>query len=113
VCFSAAVPFQGGTDHINERWQDDWAAMFASHGFKPYDLVRPNVWDRAEVAPWYAQNLLLYSATPLAAPLAGERMPLRIVHPRQYYDRQARTLSRFELLSQAKRTFRRELGQQR
>jgi hypothetical protein len=25
VLFSAAIPGQPGTDHINPRWQDEWA----------------------------------------------------------------------------------------
>src|SRR5438874_4807793 len=30
VLFSAAVPQQGGTDHVNEQWPDYWAELFAS-----------------------------------------------------------------------------------
>jgi SAM-dependent methyltransferase len=77
VLFSAAIPRQSGTDHINERWQSDWARMFAVHGYYPHDAVRPVVWDEPEVEPWYAQNALLYLREPSPAP-----MMLDLVHPR-------------------------------
>ena len=28
VLFSAAIPFQGGTHHVNLQWQDYWAGLF-------------------------------------------------------------------------------------
>jgi hypothetical protein len=39
VLFSAAVPRQGGTKHINERWQSYWAAQFRERGYTAYDVV--------------------------------------------------------------------------
>src|SRR5215469_304150 len=44
VLFSAAVPGQGGTGHINEQWQDYWADLFAREGFVPVDAIRPAIW---------------------------------------------------------------------
>ena len=35
VLFSAAVPGQGGTNHVNEQWQDYWIALFGARGFLP------------------------------------------------------------------------------
>lgn len=85
VAFSAAVPGQGGTGHVNEQWQDFWAAHFRAEGYEPVDLVRPRVWDDAGVRYFYAQNLLVYvdPARADAAAAAGA-MPLRVVHPRLY-----------------------------
>ena len=77
VLFSAAIPRQSGTDHINERWQSDWARMFAVHGYHPHDAVRPLVWDDPGVEPWYAQNALLYLREP-----SPEPPMLDLVHPR-------------------------------
>src|SRR5262249_54594815 len=34
VVFSAAIPFQGGTAHLNEQWQSYWAHLFARHGYQ-------------------------------------------------------------------------------
>lgn len=61
VLFSAAVPGQGGNNHINEQWQSYWADRFAKHGYGPRDIVRPAVWEDRRVAYWYRQNAVLYS----------------------------------------------------
>lgn len=89
VLFSAAVPFQGGSDHINERWQDDWAAMFEAEGYVAIDAVRPRVWDDPTVEFWYAQNAILYVRRDRLADYpklagAGSDWPLRLVHTRMY-----------------------------
>jgi 2-polyprenyl-3-methyl-5-hydroxy-6-metoxy-1,4-benzoquinol methylase len=54
VLFSAAVPGQGGTHHVNEQWQDYWAELFVRHNYVPIDCVRKTVWDNDEVAWWYS-----------------------------------------------------------
>jgi SAM-dependent methyltransferase len=61
VLFSAAVPGQGGNNHINEQWQSYWADKFAAHGYGPRDIIRPAVWNDRRVAYWYRQNAVLYS----------------------------------------------------
>jgi hypothetical protein len=83
VLFSAAIPHQGGTGHINERWQDYWAGLFAAHGYEAKDCIRPRVWNNGGSALWYAQNTLLYveESVSLDCP---EGWPLRIVHPDLY-----------------------------
>lgn len=90
VCFSAAIPFQGGTHHVNERWQEEWAGLFADHGYRPVDLVRTKVWDNPDVEPWYAQNMLLYVGVDVE--LVGDRLPMRLVHPALYTFRVSRAL---------------------
>jgi SAM-dependent methyltransferase len=60
ILFGAAVPGQGGCDHINEQWQSYWSERFASLGYRPYDVVRPKVWTDPRVEHWYRQNSLLY-----------------------------------------------------
>jgi SAM-dependent methyltransferase len=62
VAFSAAIPLQAGTDHINCQWQSWWAALFAAHKYEPIDAVRRRVWRDPDVEFWYAQNLLLYAS---------------------------------------------------
>ena len=61
VVFSAAIPFQGGTAHLNEQWQSYWARLFARHGYDAYDPFRPVVWHDTQVAWWYRQNTLLFA----------------------------------------------------
>jgi SAM-dependent methyltransferase len=90
VLFSAAVPSQGGTHHVNEQWPDYWATRFEDRGYKMCDLIRDRIWDSPEVEWWYAQNIFLFSRQPLAsvesAPNgAVSRWPaLRRVHPRLF-----------------------------
>jgi hypothetical protein len=62
VLFSAAVPGQGGTDHINEQWPDFWAELFATHGYECIDAIRWRHWTDQCVEFWYAQNSFLYVA---------------------------------------------------
>jgi SAM-dependent methyltransferase len=89
VAFSAAVPAQGGTGHLNEQWPAYWTDLFAEHGYEPLDCLRPLIWDDERVEWWYAQNLILFGRPeafdrlPALAddPRRGAR-PLALIHPR-------------------------------
>ena len=59
--FLAAVPHQGGTGHLNERWASYWADRFDSHGYQVYDVICPSIWRDAQVAWWYKQNIILFA----------------------------------------------------
>lgn len=86
IMFSAAIPGQGGTDHVNEQWPSYWAAKFAKHGYGVYDVLRPVFWGDQDVATWYKQNMLIF-ATPARAEALGlvaSSAPLDIVHPEQF-----------------------------
>lgn len=92
VLFSAAVPFQGGTGHLNERFPSYWVPLFARRGLLPVDHVRRSVWHDEQVEWWYRQNLLLF-ATPQAIAarpaLARARentveSALDVIHPAHY-----------------------------
>ncbi|WP_338045789.1 GtrA family protein [Parasedimentitalea marina] len=61
VLFSAAVPGQGGEFHINEKPLSFWQDLFASHGYTPFDCVRPQLKGTAGVEPWYRYNTVLYA----------------------------------------------------
>lgn len=92
VLFSAAIPFQGGTGHVNERWPEYWAGLFEEQGYVVIDCIRRKVWRNPRVASWYAQNILLYAhpAWVYAHPLLSRELagagsfPLTIVHPKRY-----------------------------
>lgn len=58
VLFSAAIPGQGGTGHINEQWQTYWADKFHANGFGA-EICYP-VKDNQNVDMWYRQNMILY-----------------------------------------------------
>jgi len=70
VLFSAAIPGQGGTHHVNEQWPAYWEALFARHDFRRLDPIRPRVWRDTRVDSWYRQNLFIYAsaATVAASP---------------------------------------------
>lgn len=68
VLFSAAIPWQGGTHHLNERPQSYWATLFAERGYGARDLVRPKVWRNGRVSYWYRQNALLFSKGAVSDP---------------------------------------------
>lgn len=60
IMFSAAIPHQGGTSHINEQWPTYWAEKFISKGYIVLDLLRPKFWDNPKVDFWYKQNVLIF-----------------------------------------------------
>ena len=61
VLFSAAIPDQGGKQHVNEQPRAYWHDLFAGCGYTPIDCLRPYIWQDDRVAWWYRQNLFLYS----------------------------------------------------
>nr|WP_314258048.1 class I SAM-dependent methyltransferase [uncultured Devosia sp.] len=84
VLFSAAIPGQGGVGHLNEQWQSSWAALFATHGYLAYDVIRPAIWADEDIPAWYRQNAVLYLNAETAAALdlaPTEPALLDRVHP--------------------------------
>lgn len=59
VLFSAAVPGQGGTGHVNEQWPSYWVEKFQSHGYRVTGALRWTLWEDDRVENWYRQNLML------------------------------------------------------
>ncbi|MBZ8179983.1 Wzt carbohydrate-binding domain-containing protein [Oscillatoria salina] len=92
IVFSAAIPYQGGTEHLNEQWADYWLKLFQQRGFQVIDCLRRKIWDNPRIEPWYAQNLLVFlpgnslSQYPrLAAEIKDTSLAqLSIVHPQIY-----------------------------
>jgi hypothetical protein len=62
ILFSAAVPGQGGTGHLNERWPEYWIDLFHRHAFEAIDFLRPLIRNDRRVEPWYRQNVLLFAS---------------------------------------------------
>ncbi|MBT6914425.1 MAG: class I SAM-dependent methyltransferase [Candidatus Marinimicrobia bacterium] len=90
VLFSAAIPGQGGTGHVNEQWPSYWSDKFKKHNYVWVDCLRPLIWDEMNVAHWYKQNILLYVDKSLIEkyPKIFEikncqlsSVPMSIVHP--------------------------------
>jgi hypothetical protein len=92
VLFSAAIPSQGGTGHINEQWPAYWEEHFTNRGYVTVDCIRERIWDNEKVDWWYAQNTLIYIEQEKLKhyPLIEEgyqksgKIPLAIVHPKMY-----------------------------
>jgi hypothetical protein len=91
VLFSAAIPGQGGTGHINEQWPSYWIKKFRNHGYRAFDFLRPLLWNDEEIAWWYRQNCMIFAgdeaheANPLFAQVASSAPePLDLVHPDLY-----------------------------
>jgi SAM-dependent methyltransferase len=92
ILFSAAIPHQNGTGHVNERWPDYWADLFFKEGYVAIDCLRDRVWLNENVKYWYAQNMLIYANLNELHrfPKINEEYRLRrkkvlpIIHPGQY-----------------------------
>jgi len=87
IVFSAAIPGQGGTGHLNEQWPDYWAHLFNENGHSVNGEYRFTIWDDDRIENWYRQNLLI------AYPARGAvdvRPPIRVVHPVLYDARRKR-----------------------
>lgn len=60
IVFSAAIPGQGGTNHINEQSHEYWHELFKQNGFKKEDVLRLAVAGCDNVEWWYKQNIFTY-----------------------------------------------------
>jgi hypothetical protein len=86
VLFSAAIPGQGGVEHINEQWQTYWVSIFAEYRYVLCDVIRPKIWRNRRIAHYYRQNTLLFCNQHLIKTnpvLASHSLRLPLVHPEQ------------------------------
>lgn len=92
VIFSAAIPFQGGTHHINEQWQSYWASFFEKKGYVASTILREKIWDNKNVVVHYKQNIVvyvkkaspIYTSTNLQYINTESIKTLDVVHPERY-----------------------------
>lgn len=83
VLFSAAIPCQGGVNHVNEQWQSYWVDKFWKRGFGIHDF-RGEMQSDPDISLWYKQNMILFIKGAIglyhkkALPLAD------FVHPQMY-----------------------------
>jgi len=93
VLFSAAIPFQGGENHINEQWPEYWFGKFNHFGFVCIDRIRKALWNNYDVVDFYRQNVLLYvkkekidevNCTQTDICVFGESPPMAIIPPDTY-----------------------------
>lgn len=84
VLFSAAIPEQGGQNHINEQNFDFWKSIFNAHGYKYYDIFRPVFWNEKNIEWWYKQNMFLISRNDIPGLTESDNLNLYI-HPDLFY----------------------------
>lgn len=95
VVFSAAIPRQGGTHHVNEQFPNYWAKLFKKRKYVTVDPIRKKIWQNENVESFYSQNILFFVEEnslenyPLlkAAFQNTDINQLSIVHPKQYLDK--------------------------
>lgn len=83
ILFSAAIPGQGGTHHINEQWPSYWAEKFEKAGYTTYDIIRPQIWADPRIKVWYRQNIMIFARGRV---LKGAEASLDLVHPEMWRD---------------------------
>ena len=59
ILFSAALPLQGGQNHLNEQSFSYWVKKFNDKGFVVKDYFREKIWNNINIDWWYKQNLFL------------------------------------------------------
>jgi hypothetical protein len=62
VLFSAAIPHQGGINHINCQWPEYWAERFDDKDYVVIECLRRRIWRNENVAKRYRQNILMFAA---------------------------------------------------
>jgi Methyltransferase domain len=81
VLFSAAVPGQGGTGHLNEQWPPHWALLFQANGFTCNDKLRWDIWSDGRVCWWYRQNIFVASRWRCDGHDLKASSPRSVIHP--------------------------------
>jgi len=84
IIFSAAIPYQGGQNHINEQWVEYWIQKFEKKGYNCYDVFRSIFWDNCEIHWWYRQNMFLAIKPELENRINGKQTVCNVVHPDLY-----------------------------
>jgi SAM-dependent methyltransferase len=94
ILFSAAIPHQGGTRHVNEQWPEYWVKYFQGKRYSVIDCIRRKIWTNDKVDYCYAQNTFLFvrndylEKNPLLKAEHQSTNPalLSIVHPNKYLE---------------------------
>lgn len=60
VLFSAAIPYQSGTNHINEQPLQYWVKKFNNYGYECFDFLRSQMSGKNDIDWWYSQNILIF-----------------------------------------------------
>lgn len=91
ILFSAAIPGQSGTNHINEKWLSDWASDFSKFNYGVIDDIRAVIWNIPEIDDWYKQNIVIFKKN--TNNLSTVNNVLDFVHPNIYKTRNINLLT--------------------
>ncbi len=80
ILFSAAIPGQGGYNHLNEQFPEYWEEKFLRHGYIFHDIIRDKIWDIAEIEFWYKQNMFIVAHESINFP-ADTDFKYPVIHP--------------------------------
>lgn len=93
VLFSAAVPYQGGTHHVNEKYPSYWEKLFSELDFSMCDCIRNRFWNDGRIANFYRQNTFIYCKNIMQHEILEifkyEEKLTDIIHPDYWKDRNA------------------------
>lgn len=81
IMFSAAIPGQGGQNHLNEQWPSYWQDIFRQHNYEFEDYFRPKIWMNENIEFWYRQNIFLVVNKNHAIAANDISTALPLVHP--------------------------------
>ena len=84
ILFSAAIPMQGGQNHINEQWIEYWQEEFSKHNYVFYDVIRKKLWNNKNVKWWYKQNMFIVSCQGNRFDHYESDLILNLIHPEHY-----------------------------
>jgi len=94
IVFAAAIPGQGGTNHINEQWLSYWCSLFNEVDYRCFDVLRGSLWSDQRIEWWYAQNIVIFVNTKqpqliesLTKIEVNSVHPIDMVHPRCFEGR--------------------------
>lgn len=80
ILFSAAIPGQGGYNHINEQYPEYWQKKFLQHGYVFHDVIRDKIWNNPEVEFWYKQNMFIVAHESIHFP-EDSNFKYPVIHP--------------------------------
>jgi len=110
VLFSAAIPGQEGTCHINEQYPSYWNMLFNKNDYILADCIRNKIWMNKNINVWYRQNILLFVSKKYAEQSEvlskitknTNEFFIDLVHP-EYFDYKSEKLLRTQKLLDIKK----------
>ena len=90
IVFSAAVPLQGGQNHLNEQWHSYWIKIFNEMGYVGHDKIRKLIWQEPNVHWWYRQNIFLFTKSDRTSVEWSDNnfsFPTDIIHPAHFMEK--------------------------